>query len=215
MKFKTFLNKFKGDVNVDKVINELVEEDKLKIKEYLPFNTKYGIAKMMASEVCEVRENGQLQIDHLKLTMIEDFLLLNYTNIKREDSFSIEDYDFLKSRGIFDSLANLIRNEGDDYRSLTIYLRNEARVLTEESAVEHSGLNGFVKNAIFNILDSIVKTYQTKEGRASIRGLLKDLNANPELLEAVKSVTELVGLENVKEELLNRLENAKELAKEE
>ena len=206
MKYNEIVNAYKN--GNEETVSELLYG--IKYKTCLPYNVKYGISSMMAINICQEREDGQLFIHPLKKKMVNDLLLLNYTDIERSDTYSVEDYDLLKEKGFFKYLDNTIGCE-EDYSLLIESLEENAKQLVDESKIKYGGVSKFLKKTVSDILDSVVDTYKTKEGKASIKGILKDINSNQELLDTINNVVGRFELENVQEELMARLNKAKEL----
>lgn len=211
MKFTELIEKIKKSNN-----NEWLEE--IETRNYLPFNVKYGLASMMARSVL-VENNGVLRYDNLKLEMYGDFLLLQYTNIEKDKEYTVEDYDILKEKGVFETILKELKEDEEygrtDYDRLFYQLRNNADAIIDEYRVKNSGVTGIIRNATENILNQIVSQYNTTAGKKSIKGIIKDINNNKELLDTINNVMGHLNLDIVKDELLKRLAIAENIKKEE
>ena len=210
--FKDIINSYKN--------NDYQILDNISTKgELLPYNVKYGIAHMFANEICEVTESGRRYINPLKKKMIEDLLLLQYFNIDNIEIVDINDYDVLKTNGFFEWLYSELSTYTSldkyyindyyirDYKLLVETLNTVAEQLIVEHEIQYGGIVRFVKIIANDILDKVVEIYKTKDGKETIQGILKDINDNTQLLETINNLSTRIGLENVYENLTNRLKN--------
>lgn len=80
----------------------------VKAEPYLPSVLKGVIADTIINNSCKDR-NGNIQIDSFRRYSLTMYALIdNYTNIKIEPSQWVEDYDLMKSAGIFEEIINTI-----------------------------------------------------------------------------------------------------------
>lgn len=203
--------------------NELIEKlknkeyviDKIVVKPYIPFNTKYFIAKSVAENLLDTREDGLKYISSLKTKMISDLLLIKYTNIEKDNNdFSLDEYDFLSENGFFSLLKETLdANAREDYQLLLNGLEKEANELVKQYNAKLTGVVGIAKQIIDATLTGIVAQYQTEDGKKAIESFLKDLNNNTELKDFINSTLTRMNLDNYKEELLKRIKKINEQEK--
>ena len=143
MKIKEFVEQYNGYAT-DYLKEDFLKEN-LKITPYIPFVTKEVIAKQIVKISTYDKKTGNIKLNsvvhhHLYCRMIIEY----YTNLERENTNFIDEYDLLVSSGVFRKIMAMIPEyELGEFNMIIDMVRDDAIKNEYE-------LHAFISNQIEN-----------------------------------------------------------------
>ena len=176
MKIKEFVEQYNGYAT-DYLKEDFLKEN-LKITPYIPFVTKEAIARQIVKISTYDKKTGNIKLNsvghhHLYCRMIIEY----YTNLERENTNFIDEYDLLVSSGVFRKIMAMIPEyELGEFNMIIDMVRDDAIKNEYE-------LHAFISNQI----DRFEQLLQTALENASDKIAEEVGNLNEDQLKKLKN----------------------------
>lgn len=158
MKIKEFVEQYNGYAT-DNLKEDFLKEN-LKITPYIPFVTKEALARQIVKISTYDKKTGNIKLNsvvhhHLYCRMIIEY----YTNLERENTNFIDEYDMLVSSGVFRKIMDMIpKYELAEFNMIIDMVRDDA--IKNEYEL-HSFIVNQIKN-LGNILNVVFENASNK-----------------------------------------------------